>query len=256
MRHSTCLRDYAQAMRTVGIDLSATDRKTGIAVLHAEGGKATVTDLSVGGHSAEGIRDRIRTSDKTGIDCPLGWPVGFVDFVSAHRDHGDLPGDADRRNLTHRATDRFVEKTAGVRPLAVTADRIGITAMHCARLLSGLETATVDRTGRTGPVVEVYPAAMLSMWKLRHQSYKEPKNASNRAHLVKKVQEKLPWLELGDHADLCRKTDDALDAVLCALMALLSEIGHVLDIPDEHLDEAQVEGWIALPRECLASLPI
>lgn len=247
---------YARAMQTVGIDLSARARKTGVAVLEAQDGRATVTELAVGGHTDANIRHLIEGSTKTGIDCPLGWPVSFVDFVSAHRGHADLPEDTGRDNLTHRATDRFVMEEAEVRPLAVSADRIGITAMHCARLLSGLETATVDRTGRTGPVVEVYPAAMLSMWKLRHQSYKEPKNASNRAHLVKKVQEKLPWLELGDHADLCRKTDDALDAVLCALMALLSEIGHVLDIPDEHLDEAQVEGWIALPRECLASLPI
>lgn len=255
MRHSTCLRDYAQAMRTVGIDLSATDRKTGIAVLHAEGGKATVTDLSVGGHSAEGIRDRIRTSDKTGIDCPLGWPVGFVDFVSAHRDHGDLPGDADRRNLTHRATDRFVEKTAGVRPLAVTADRIGITAMHCARLLSGLEAGTVDRTGRTGPVVEVYPAAMLRMWGLPHRGYKETKNSAARSTLVAHVQESLPWLDLGEHAELCRATDDALDAVLCAVMALLVVNGDALEIAHEHHEAARSEGWIALPQGHSRSFP-
>ncbi|WP_281398007.1 hypothetical protein [Actinomadura alba] len=24
-------------------------------------------------------------ADKAGIDCPLGWPDAFVDFVTAHR---------------------------------------------------------------------------------------------------------------------------------------------------------------------------
>ena len=38
------------------------------------------------------ILGAIAQAGKTGIDCPLGWPGAFVDFVAAHRSgHVALP---------------------------------------------------------------------------------------------------------------------------------------------------------------------
>ncbi|GGD10631.1 DUF429 domain-containing protein [Nocardioides daphniae] len=128
-------------------------------------------------------------------------------------------------------------KKTGVATLEWTDDGATVT---------GIE---VGRTGRAGPVVEVYPAAALKLWGLPHQGYKgrEPANARRRAALVQLIGCVLPWLQLGEYADLCIQTDDALDAVLCAAIAGLARRGETDEIPTEHLAAAAVEGWIALP---------
>jgi Protein of unknown function (DUF429) len=66
---------------------------------------------------------------RRGIDCPLGWPLPFVEFVAAHRDgHVTVPADVDgrgwRRVLVSRATDEAVRTLTGLIPLSVAADRI------------------------------------------------------------------------------------------------------------------------------------
>lgn len=90
-----------------------------------------------------------------------------------------------RHPLTNRATDLHLRQSVRLQPLSVSADRIGAAAMRCAAILSGLtrKGIEIDRTGRVGPVVEVYPAAALKVWGLPHQGYKgrEPANARRRA---------------------------------------------------------------------------
>lgn len=65
----------------------------------------------------------------------------------------------------------------GISPLKVSADRIGATAMRCAFLLAALEAegVEIDRSGRTGAVVEVNPAAALTRWRLPFAGYKASK---------------------------------------------------------------------------------
>lgn len=247
-------------MLTAGIDLSADPRKTGVATLSwvddcvtaTATATATVMTVEIGRHSDADLADLIRSVDKAGIDCPLGWPTAFVDYLIAHRAGGrDLIVPPTRHPLTNRATDLHLRQAVRLQPLSVSADRIGAAAMRCAAILSGLtrEGVEVDRTGRSGPVVEVYPAAALKLWDLPHQGYKgrEAANARRRAALVQLIEGALPWLNLGEHAEICAESDDALDSVLCAAIAGLALRGQIAEIPSEHHEAAAVEGWIALP---------
>lgn len=247
-------------MRTAGIDLSTRQRKTAVAVIDWGEDSAEVVELSAGGHDVPALCRVIEAVDKTGIDCPFGWPNRFVDIVSAHRDFGrvEVPDDnAERIAGSMRATDLFVQNQTTVRPLAVAADRIGATAVLCAGILARLQESgiEVDRSGATGRVVEVYPAAALSQWGFKHTGYKEPKNADTCSALLDAIQKQFGWLDFGSHADLCRTSDDSLDAVLCAIIARLQVTGRVLALPSEHTGVAAVEGWIAVPDGRLTSFP-
>ncbi len=240
-------------MITAGIDLSADPRKTGVAVLSWASDGCGVDRLSVGDLDDSGLCALIGEVDKSGIDCPLGWPSAFVDYVIAHRAGGhDLSVPPTRHSLTHRATDRHVTDLTGLRPLSVSADRIGSAAMRCAALLSTLTRAgtPIDRTGESGPVVEVYPAAALRIWGLPSNGYKgnKPAERQRREQLVHQIVTTLPWLDLGAHAPAMAADDDALDAVLCAVVAGLAVLGRCEPMPEDRRAEAEVEGWIALPR--------
>lgn len=237
-------------MVTAGIDLSADVKKTGVARLQWRGEVATVVELGVGTHTDPDLCELIQAVDKTGVDCPLGWPSPFIDYLIAHRAGGhELDVPETRHSLRFRATDLHVIETTGMQPLSVSADRIGSAAMRCAAILSTLtkDGVAVDRTGRTGPVVEVYPAASLKTWRLPHNGYKTPANSSARAKLVDAIGEDLPWLDFGTHAETCIHSDDALDAVICAVVAGLVHRGDRPDIPEGSIPAAEVEGWIALP---------
>lgn len=166
-------------MRTVGIDLAAEPGNTGIAVIEWQAQSARVVTADVPG-SDDAVLRHAQDADKVGIDCPLGWPDTFGEFLDAQHKHNlqipDLMSSADwRRSLSYRATDEYARKTLEIIPLSVSADRIGITAMRAARLQVLLAAAghTIDRAG-SGLVVEVYPAAGLKLWGLRHRGYKGP----------------------------------------------------------------------------------
>ncbi|WP_277213156.1 DUF429 domain-containing protein [Isoptericola croceus] len=238
-------------MRSAGIDLSTDPRKTGVATIEWRRDSAVLTSLALGADD-DNLVALIDGADKSGIDCPLGWPSPFVDYVVAHRAGGQkLTVPETRRSLLLRTTDRHTIERTGVRPLSVSADRIGATAMRCAALLSRLTQAgaAVDRSGIDGPVVEVYPAAALRIWGLPHQGYKGPTstNTAVRDELVRRCEAQMPWLDLGDHTALCRTSDDALDAVVCAVLAGLAHQGLCEPVPPDALPEARTEGWIALP---------
>jgi predicted nuclease with RNAse H fold len=241
-------------MQTLGIDLAAQPEKTGVAWLQWTAGKARVTELYVGA-SDEMLLQAMATANKTGIDCPLGWPREFVAFVSKHQD-GDVvvePGLATewRRKLSYRVTDLHVKSTVpGIQGLSVSSDRIGVTTMRCAALLSQLAArgAPVVRTGR-GPVAEVYPAASLVRWGFSHKGYKGTKAKLRRSQLVDELLLAATWLDLGSHEGLCRASDDAFDAVLASLTARAAARGLTEPIPTEVRRTAEIEGWIALPAK-------
>lgn len=240
-------------METLGIDLSADEKKTGVALLRWEGGHARLFQLSVGASDPDLIL-AMSTAGKTGIDCPLGWPLDFVSFIANHREgHVVVPEGlaADwRRNLSYRRTDLHLRSTVpGIQGLSVSADRIGATAMRCAALLSGLAATgrPVARSG-TGPVAEVYPAASLARWGLHHKGYKGPKGRARRSELVDELLRDAQWLDLGDFESLCRASDDALDAVIASMTARAAALWLTDPIPEGALPAAETEGWIALPR--------
>jgi predicted nuclease with RNAse H fold len=250
-------------VRTVGVDLAAQPKKTAVAVVDWGDGNAVVDHVTVGQTDAE-IIDQVAVADKAGFDCPLGWPEPFIDFLIAQRDGKPVaPNDiAARRSLAYRTTDLVLKAETGVLPLSVAADLIGHTAMRAAGILSQLSASgsPVDRSG-AGVVVEVYPAAALRSWELYRPRYKGTACRAVREELVDDLLAALSELRI-EAADLalCRQSDDALDAVLCAFIARAAALGKVR-LPDAaQAKAAATEGWIAVPtcglRDLLSAAPI
>jgi predicted nuclease with RNAse H fold len=75
-------------MLAVGVDLSAEDVKTWMASLKFVTASAQLVSLEAHVSNAQ-IVAAAETADVLGIDCPLGWPVAFLDFVSEHM-RGDV----------------------------------------------------------------------------------------------------------------------------------------------------------------------
>lgn len=239
-------------MLTVGVDLAAEAAATAIAIVRWSPGRAVVTSVQVGAND-EAIIDAIGGSAKVGIDCPLGWPNPFVDFITAHRyGHvdalGDQPGLERRRPLAYRTTDIATAKLVGRWPLSVSSDRIARTAMRAAVLLAKLaaQDRPVDRSG-AGVVVEVYPAASLRVWGLTHRDRRRKTDVNRLSATVDRLTTAAPWLDLCSFGPLCRASDHALDSVLAALTARAAFLELTNRPTVEQLPVAQTEGWIAVP---------
>ncbi|MEV4535493.1 DUF429 domain-containing protein [Asanoa sp. NPDC049518] len=238
------------------MDLAAADERSGLAVISWSPGRAAVSSAALGASDAA-IVAAVQGSDKAGIDCPLGWPAPFVSFVAAHASGAVSPpapggGASWRRRLAYRMTDEVVRAQTGLIPMSVSADRIGHAAFRAAGLLSLLspDGAPLSRAG-DGQVVEVYPAASLLRWGLTHRGYKRAGLASD---LVSSLLAAAPWLSLGAFEPLCRRSHDALDAVVAALAARAAATGRATQPTPEQLPAATTEGWIALPTSPLADL--
>jgi hypothetical protein len=115
--------------------------------------------------------------------------------------------------------------------------------MRAAGLLAALADAgrPVDRTG-LGLLVEVYPAAALKVWGLVSRSYKGISNKAASSLLVDELRTALPGLDWSGHDALCRQSDDALDAVVCALVARAVQLGLTAGPPDHLSMRAATEG--------------
>ena len=244
-------------MLTIGVDLAAAPKKTGLAAIEWSRGHAALRLLKLAPNDAEIVAES-RDATTIGIDCPFGWPVEFVEFVSAHIKSEVAPrtlAGADwRRQLAYRETDRFVREHTGRWPLSVSTDRLGLTAMHCAELLEEFANAgeIVDRSGR-GRLVEVYPGAAVRFWGLTTAGYKSDVNM--RAIATNDLIRQAPWLHIEpDSIALMSRSDDAFDAVIAALNARAHALGLTTRIPDALLAAAKSEGWTALPTAPLEVL--
>lgn len=233
--------------------------RTALASIEWAGTRAVVRDI-VCPASDEAILEMIGQAGKTGIDCPLGWPDAFVDFLTAHRSgHVALvPGGLEtgwRRPLTMRRTDVFVQEKLHLVPLSVSADRIAHVALRCAVLLAKLDAAgrPIDRSG-AGAVVEVYPAASLLVWRLRHRGYKRPKEPEVLAAVTGDLLAAAPWLDCGPHEETIRRSHDAFDAVIAALTARAASQGQTSPFSEHDLAAARTEGWIAIPNSPIGQL--
>jgi predicted nuclease with RNAse H fold len=257
---SSHAQTYAGLVITIGVDLATEPANTAMAVLHWSSRGAVVHVLGLGIHDTD-ITDAAQDADKLGIDCPLGWPDDFLRFLQEHHAGHvvapqDLAGRDWRRKVAYRATDRAVKERTGLTPLSVAADRIGLTAMRAAGILSLLaaDGRPVDRAG-TGIVVEVYPAASLRCWGLPFRAYKGAERRDARQALLSALLAKASWLDLGANADLCAGSDDALDAVIAALTGGAAALSKTAaPDSDQLLAQARREGWIALPTAPLDTL--
>lgn len=236
----------------MGVDLGAEPKRTAVAVVEWVDRDARVLEvLTVADDDT--ILELARTADKIGIDCPLGWPDDFVEFVNTHH-NGSVPHtpvDASRRQpLRYRATDlHLIEEQLG-RPLSVSSDLIGVCAMRAAGLLAAMTRAgmEVDRSGVSGRVAETYPAAAIRHWDLDHGTYKGTARSEALAAMVGTLRKRLPQLKLDNYRDDFRLSDDAFDALMCALVArATTRYRGTAQIPSALVQQAKREGWIAVP---------
>jgi predicted nuclease with RNAse H fold len=241
------------AMKTVGIDLAAQPKNTGICLVEWTGDEARILSAEAN-VSDSSILDLIEAADVSGIDAPLGWPDAFVEFIaSQHKDEFTaVAGDQDewRRNLAFRLTDLVItrDEELKARPLSVSTNLIAYPAFRAAALLAQVRDRgiPVDRSG-AGRIVEVYPAAALKVWRQRYQSYKGRTGVIMRAIMLDDIKESAPWLNTnGFEADLV-KSDHVLDALICAFVARAAATGRGTQPTDDQRARARREGWIVVP---------
>lgn len=244
-------------MRTVtprlvaGIDLAADPRKTGLAVLREEGHVVRLDDVHVGA-SDDDVLAAIIPASKTGVDVPFGWPRRFVDLVAGHQ-AGYLESPAHtgpdwRRAVLYRETDLEVRRQVGKTPLSVAADKIAYPAIRWAAIAARLREQDIPtpRDG-SGVACEVYPGAALAAWGFGAQRYKKAAGALARGELVEALSAHWPWLDWAGHEDVCAASDDALDAVIAAVIAREVLLGRAIAPRAELAAAAADEGWIWLP---------
>jgi len=234
---------------TLGIDLASRPERTAACAIEWTPARARVVDVACG-QDDDALVKRIAGADKAGLDVPFGWPQAFVDAVGRFHAGGEWP-EATLTALRFRETDRVVAARTGRWPLSVSTDLIGVPAFRAARLFSRLaaEHLAVDRAGR-GRLVEVYPAAALRLWGLASTGYKRREGRPSLGRLLDALrQQTRGWLEVDAAAcRLCGRSDDALDALIAALIARAAALGLCAPPPPEHAARAAVEGWIALPE--------
>ncbi|HET7054171.1 MAG TPA: DUF429 domain-containing protein [Solirubrobacterales bacterium] len=244
-------------MRTAGVDLSVAAKETAAATVEWEEGsegRARVGEPSAGLDDVA-LLDLLAEPEWTAIDAPFGWPAPMVAALHAYSSDGRWPR-PDKQSFRLRHTDVHVhdrllaETGEKLWPLSPSTDRISLTAWR----LAGLREVAYERSGlrfdRAGGdrVLEAYPAAALLLWRLPRQGYKSEPEA--REQLLTALEAEAPWLSWEPGArEACVESDDALDAVLCALIARAAALGLTEEPSPEALELARAEGWIHLPRK-------
>lgn len=243
-------------MISAGIDLAAEPKGTALALIEFSNNRAKLSYLEQG-LDDQALITQTHNADKVGIDCAFGWPIQFADFITKHQDLTStdlIDGGMDyRRGLSFRETDREIRRLTGRWPLSVSTDRLGLTAIRCAGLLSKYQAkgVEIDRAG-SKLLVEVYPGATLRNWKLDTTGYRI--NPEARSSLLEQLKQQAPWLELSFFRTQMIESADCFDAVIAALAARAVYQGNYNKPTAEQLKSARVEGWICLPSSELQGL--
>ena len=243
-------------MITAGIDLAAEPKGTALAILEFANNKANLVFLEQDLDDQALIEQTIN-ADKIGIDCAFGWPIEFAKFIAKHQDPTNkdlIDGGMDfRRNLSHRQTDRMIKELTGRWPLSVSTDRLGLTAMRCAGLLSKYQQAgvAIDRSG-SGKLAEVYPGATLRNWDFDTTNYRVIEDA--RAGLLRQIKAQAPWLDTKAFETRMIESSDSFDAVIAALAARAIYLDQYTKPTKDQQAAAEIEGWICLPKGEITSL--
>lgn len=240
----------AGTVRTAGVDLASRDDRTALAEISwsAAGAVLESVTMGVGNDRIIAVADDVAL---IGIDCPLGWPRPFTDLLLAARAGAVAPDAgstaAQKQALAYRRTDSEVRIATGHWPLSVSADRIAYPAMRCAGLLGRLASNghRLRRSGVDSCVAEVYPAAALRRWNVPTTGFKTDPAA--RAELVQRLVGLTPWLDWSGFVGLCAEQHDALDAVVCAMVAGAVVRGRTSRPATDLVELANEEGWIHLP---------
>jgi hypothetical protein len=142
-------------MTVLGIDLAAGAPKTYACLLEPSDDQLHAPIAA--GCGDEDLRQMAQGCAKVASDAPFGWPDPFINAFVAHRAADAWPAPDDeppeifRASLSFRTTDRVTMHTR--RPLSVSTDRLGVTAMRCAHLLPASPSLTTPPMVPTGRVV-------------------------------------------------------------------------------------------------------
>lgn len=187
--------------------------------------------------------------DFVGIDAPFGWPRAWAAAVARHRPGEPFDADGTPAALTRRETDLWVAANTGIHPLSVAANLIGATAIRCARLIHAIgKPIDAGLSPRAALTSEVYPAVALLRWGLPHRLYKGRSHQVARTDLVGSIVARgLPVTLAHAHRRALEASDDALDSLVCSLVARAVAIGLTDDAPPALRDAAAAEGWIRIP---------
>ncbi len=240
-------------MKFVGIDLSVHPTNCGVCVLEEN----AVVHVKYGSSAQhpEWLLEYCSGANAVGVDVPFGWPKPYVDALRDYEIGVAL--EHDRRPYRLRTTDVWITETLPKcltrpvkppTPFSVSTDKLGATAMVGTRLLSALSGEFEvwpwqDIVPRA--VLEVYPAASLWCWGLRHRKIEE------RATLDRL--RKAFGLEIHE-ADERRLLESrhCFDALIAALTAQEYAAGNTFDPPKSVPERTlRVEGWIRVPNRLL-----
>ena len=247
----------SDAMLIAGLDLAAEPKGTALTILSADDGNLTVKSVSVG-VTDDFVISETEKAVKLGIDCALGWPIAFTDFINRHSEKAgsvhQFDGDIElRRQLAYRATDHQVRELTGRWPLSVSTDRLGMAAIRCAGLVSKLAALgrDVSRDG-SGHIAEVYPIGAMRIWQLDAAGYRH--DSEKRAQLLQEISVRAPWLNFKNNGEILIESCDAFDSLVAALSAFAVATNQATSAPDSLSREAQIEGWVRLPSKSLSEL--
>jgi len=254
-------RAAADSLRTIGVDLSSSKAFTACVTLEWGGGGALVGQPLVG-IDREELAAYLAGGDWIGIDAPFGWPQPMVEAIHGYSSEAPWsePG---KESFRYRASDlhlrELVLEQAGEKfsPLSVASDSLAVTACRTAQLREDGFASSGRRFDRAGAdrILEVHPRAALLLWGLNYKGYKTGRDASRReaeaaarADLLSVIGSQAPWLRWAPGAhQACLDSDDALDALLAALIARAAALGWTTPPPSELLELARLEGWAHLP---------
>jgi hypothetical protein len=261
-------RAAAGLLRTIGVDLSASEAYTACVTLEWHRGGALVGQPLVG-IGREELAVYLAGGDWIGIDAPFGWPQPMVDAIHGYASEAAW-SELDKESFRYRASDLHLRdqvlEQAGEKftPMSVASDTLAMTACRTAQLREDGFASSGRRFDRAGAdrILEVHPRAALLLWGLNHKGYKTSRDPSRheaeataREDLLSVIGAQAPWLRWAPGAhQACLDSADALDALLAALIARAAALGWTTPPPPELLDLARLEGWAHLPPP--ESLPL
>lgn len=235
----------------IGIDCATVAPKVGIARARRETGRWRLIDVARGSASdppAARIASWLDedSSALLALDAPLGWPAPLSRELVHHVAGTAIHTPADE--MFSRATDRFVKRVFGKRPLEVGAARIARTARAALLLLDEVRRAT----GRDVPLtwtpdetadvaaIEVYPAVTR---KVHLEASRVAPSGDRRTDSLAIIGRTLVGHDAHSLADA---TWDELDAALCVVAGIDFLAGSAA--PPEDPGLAKREGWIWVRR--------
>jgi predicted nuclease with RNAse H fold len=234
----------------IGLDAASSWSKFGYAVGRYDGCRVLLSEAGLIGEGAGAnsldnvIAPRLREAETAlvAVDAPLGWPAPMAEELRDHR--AGQPFAVGKDAMFQRATDRFVHRTIGKKPLEIGADKIARAAHSALATLQQLRNIT----GKPIPLawdpafsgvaaIEVYPGSTLKAHGLPDSGYKRRDQVDVRRQIATALGNAIVGIEERTDGNI-----DAFDACLCLLAAKDFLDGRASPPPD--LDIAQREGWI------------